>query len=170
MAEVRKRWGDEETAAEKVKRRRLEWLGHLARMPEHRLPKSALFGWMPQPRPRCGPRKRWRDVVRRDFADIDVEESEWYEKARTSRAGWKGLCNAGMEDYRLAMVPHISTAVRDVVCENCCRTFRRESDKKRHKCLSERQKPVSQQQGAIQCLHCRRWFKSKGGLAVLLQM
>jgi hypothetical protein len=74
LAEVR-RFGDEETAAEKVKRRRLEWLGHMARMPEHRLPKSALFGWMAQPRPRCGPiRKRWRDVVRRDLADVEVEE------------------------------------------------------------------------------------------------
>ena len=29
MAEVRRRWGDEETASEKVKRKRLEWLGHL---------------------------------------------------------------------------------------------------------------------------------------------
>ena len=58
MAEVRRRWGDEETAEEKVKKRRLEWLGHLARMPDCRIPKSALFGWLSQPRPRCGPRKR----------------------------------------------------------------------------------------------------------------
>ena len=54
MREIRRRWGDEETAAEKVKKRRLEWLGHLARMSEERIPKSALFGWLPQPRPRCG--------------------------------------------------------------------------------------------------------------------
>ena len=27
MAEVRKRWGDDETVAEKVRRRSLEWLG-----------------------------------------------------------------------------------------------------------------------------------------------
>ena len=50
--------------SEKVQKRRLEWLGHLARMPEHRLPKVMLFSWLPQPRPRCGPRKRWRDVGR----------------------------------------------------------------------------------------------------------
>ena len=30
MAEVRRRWGDEETASEKVKKKMLEWLGHLA--------------------------------------------------------------------------------------------------------------------------------------------
>ena len=43
MAEVRRRWGDEETAADKVKKIRPEWLGHLARIPDHRIPKAALF-------------------------------------------------------------------------------------------------------------------------------
>ena len=38
MGEVGMRWGDEELAAEKVRKRRLEWLGHVARMPDHRLP------------------------------------------------------------------------------------------------------------------------------------
>ena len=37
--EIRKRWGDLETAADKVTKCRLEWLGHLARMPSHRMPK-----------------------------------------------------------------------------------------------------------------------------------
>ena len=37
MSEVRGRWGDEETAAEKVRKRRLEWLGHVAgRSPRRR--------------------------------------------------------------------------------------------------------------------------------------
>ena len=38
---------DEELAAEKVRKKRLEWLGHVARMPYHRLPKSLLFGCLP---------------------------------------------------------------------------------------------------------------------------
>ena len=37
-AQVRVRWGDPETITTKVQKRRLEWLGHLARMPEHRMP------------------------------------------------------------------------------------------------------------------------------------
>ena len=43
-AEVRQQWGDEETAAVKVIKCRLEWLGHLAHMADHRIPKLALFG------------------------------------------------------------------------------------------------------------------------------
>ena len=55
---------------------------------------------------------------------------------------------------------------RDVVCEVCSRSFRREGDKKRHKCVTEREKPVSEQRGAAQCMQCMKWFKSRGGLAL----
>ena len=92
MREVLRRWGDTESVADKVARRRLEWLGHVAWMPDQRMPKAALFGWLPEPRPRYGPRKRWRDVVRADLKVIAVSECEWYEEACRSRAGWRALC------------------------------------------------------------------------------
>ena len=76
MAEVRWQWEDEETAAVKVIKCRLEWLGLLACMADHRIPSSALFGWLPQVRPRCGPRRRWKDVIRRDLKDIEMDESK----------------------------------------------------------------------------------------------
>ena len=43
MAEVREWWGDEDL---KIQKRMLEWLGNLARMQDHRLPKSVLFGYL----------------------------------------------------------------------------------------------------------------------------
>ena len=125
MAEVRRRWGDEETVREKVQKRRLEWLGHLARMPDHRLPKVMLFSWLPQPRPRCGSRKRWRDVVRKDLRNVEVGEHEWYAEASRSRAGWRVLCQVGLVNGREARTSQASTVVRDVVCELCSRSFRR---------------------------------------------
>ena len=100
MAEVWRGWGDEETATDKVKRRRLEWLGHLARMSDDRLRKSALFSWLPQPRPRCGTKKSWRDVVCKDLKGIEVDESVWYEEARRSRAGWRAMYHTGLENCR----------------------------------------------------------------------
>ena len=76
------------------------------------------------------------------------------------------MCRLGMESHREAEVVRRSSAAKEVVCGVCCRTFRRESDKKRHKCLAERQKPVSEQRGSVQCLQCKEWFRSRGGLAV----
>ena len=49
MAEVRRRWRDEETVVDKIGKRRLEWLGHLARMPCQRTRKAVLFGWLHMP-------------------------------------------------------------------------------------------------------------------------
>ena len=170
MQEVRRRWGDEELVAEKVRKRRLEWLGHVARMPNHRLPKTMLFGWLPQPRPRCGPRKRWRDVVRNDLKEVGLEEDEWYREATRSRAGWRAMYQDGLELNRKSRIVEASVAVRDVVCEVCARKFRRESDKKRHKCLAERQKPISEQRGAVQCQQCHSWFRSRAGRVGCPQM
>ena len=162
-------WGDEEPVGMKITRRRLEWLGHLARMPEYRTPKTALFSWLPQSRPRCGPRRRWRDVIRSDLKTLEVTEHEWCTKAN-SRSEWRTLCHSVQDTPNTAPQPGATaqppTTQRGVVCEACHRHFRRESDRKRHKCVDERQKPVQEQRGAVQCSVCSRWLRSKGGLAV----
>ena len=67
-------------------------------MPDHRIPKSALFGWLTWPRPRGGSRKRWRDVIRKDLKDIEVDEDEWYSQVKTRM---EAMCRLGMENYRL---------------------------------------------------------------------
>ena len=130
-----------------MKKRRLEWLGHLARMPDHRVPKSALFSWLPEPRPRCGPKKRWGDMMRKDLKDIGVPEQRWYDEAVRSRAGWRTLCCDGIERCREShgLAVHAAVTARDVVCRVCSRKFRKESDKARHKCVNERRKPVNEQ-------------------------
>ena len=47
---LRCRWGNPAQLSLRITRRRLEWLGHIARMKSHRIPKQVLFGWLPQPR------------------------------------------------------------------------------------------------------------------------
>ena len=163
-ASTREQWGDLETIATKVAKRRMEWLGHLAQMSDDRLPKRMLFGWLPKTRPAKGPRRRWRDVIRHDLKLLDVPEKDWYDAAR-HRSGWRDIYS------RLEVEKHLqqlgSTPPRgQVQCDECKRMFRREADKARHKCVAERQKPISEQRGAIQCTTCQRWFKSKGGMAV----
>ena len=157
---VRQQWRDSEAVAEKVSKRRLEWLGHLARMPDYRTPKISLFSWLPEPRSRGGPRKRWRHVIRADLKDRNISEEVWYNEAATSRAVWRATYRQACADtnYR---EQHQEHAAHQVQCLKCQRTFRRECDMKS---LSERRKPVSEQRGAVQCPTCKRWFCSRGGL------
>ena len=56
-----------ETGNEKVMRRRMEWL-----VPDQKMPKSILFGWLLQSWPKGGSRRRWRDVGRKDLKSIGV--------------------------------------------------------------------------------------------------
>ncbi len=71
-------FGMEESLEDIVIARRLRWLGHLARMDDHRLPKKILFGWLPQCRPAHGTRMRWRDRVRKDLKKFNIDERMWY--------------------------------------------------------------------------------------------
>ena len=166
--EVRQRWGDITTAVEMVARRRLEWLGHLARMTTTRTPRKCLFGWLPQPRPRGGPRKRWRDVVRCDLREREIDENEWMELATESRRGWRAAYREVVSERTTTQYQDTTQTTQEshVLCETCGRTFRRESDKKRHKCITERQKPIHEQHGAVHCTSCDRWFRSRGGFTV----
>ena len=156
---------DIETVSEKVTRRRLDWLGHLARMPDKRTPKINLFSWLPEPRPQGGPLKRWKDMIRKDLKEMHIPEDTWYAKATTSGAEWRDTYRKARAD-NTHREQHRKQADNQVQCPECSRTFRRESDKKRHKCLAERQKPVSEQRGALQCPACKKLFRSHGGFTV----
>ena len=68
--------------------RRLEWLGHVMRMEDERLPKCLLFSSLERTRPACGPRKRWRDCVVSDLRARGVADS-WVDIATTSRTDWR---------------------------------------------------------------------------------
>jgi hypothetical protein len=111
------------------------------------------------------PWKRWKDVIRSDLRDIQVEESGWYDRATTSRCEWKSTCRQGVERHQEISCHQRATECRpqQYECEVCHRRFSRDSDRKRHKCVNERSKPAQEQRGAVQCQTCRRWFRSKGG-------
>ena len=163
-ASTREQWGDMETIATKVAKRRMEWLGHLARMSDARLPKRVLFGWLPKTRPACGPRRRWRDVVRHDLKLLDVPEKDWYDAA-CHRSDWRHTYSRLVADqHQWQLRPTSPQGLAQ--CQECERVFRREADRARHKCTAERLKPICEQRGAVQCTRCHRWFRSKGGLTV----
>ena len=83
----------------------------------------------------------WRDVIRNDLRNVGVREDEWYMEASSSRAGWRAVCQerTTRDDQGEAGVEQPTCQVQ---CQQCKRCFRREGDKKRHKCVAERQKPI----------------------------
>ena len=151
-AQLRRHWGDPVPLSVKMRHRRLEWLGHVARMPEDRVPLQLLFGRLLAARPFCGPRRRWRDIVATDTKSIP----NWFDCAQ-DRSAWR--------EHVLVFQPPRAVE-KSVLCSSCNRAFSRPQDRARHKCLAERQLPVHQQRGSAQCVSCCRWFRSKGGLAV----
>ena len=78
---TRDQWGDQEIIIVKLMKRRLEWMRHLARMPDHCIPKKSLLSWLPQPCPRGGPRRRWRDFVKRDMKAAQIDKRSFFEVA-----------------------------------------------------------------------------------------
>ena len=86
-------------------------------------------------------------------------------KGNNIREEWRVTCREARADITQTE-QHRGQADNQVQCLECLRTFRRESDMKRHKCVAERCKPVHEQQGAVQCSTCKKWFKSPGGFTV----
>ena len=80
------------TIVDLVRQSRLRWLGHVGRMPNHRLPKRLLFGVLPEdvgtPRP-PGRQKgiRLRDVLSQDLDAVGI-----------GRQGWLQFCNSAEGD------------------------------------------------------------------------
>ena len=105
-------------------------------------------------------------MIWKDLKNIEVNEDEWYKEATRSRTGWRAKCKLGMERQADTQVAQLLAAAREIKCEVCSRKFRRESDRKRHKCLKERSLPVNEQRGAAQCQSYNRSFRSRDGLAV----
>ena len=64
-----------EDMTEILRKYRLRWLGHVARMNDSRLPKQPLYGELVRPRPRYGTKKRWRDLAVADLWVKEIEET-----------------------------------------------------------------------------------------------
>ena len=105
--QLRVRWGDPDTIRTKVERRRLEWLGHVARMEDHRLPKQVLFGTLPSRRPAHGPRRRWKDCIVSDLRSRGLE-GEWRAECE-SRSTWRSAYSAPVDAQHPPPLPSPAT-------------------------------------------------------------
>ena len=144
------KWDNDDTVSVKVAKRWLQWLGSSSLyMPDHQMPKSFfLFGWLYQPQPRSGPKKWWRDVIQNYLKGFEVSKHEWYItiKQPLLELGWEWLYRIGPNNYDERWTVDVTETKLRVECEECHRTFGREGEKNRHKCVSEKMKPVNEQE------------------------
>ena len=75
-----------EPIATVMRRRRLEWFGHIKRRHETENIRAVVEIKMEGKRPRGRPKLRWYDTVRRDLKAWEIKE-EW----ATDREGWRRL-------------------------------------------------------------------------------
>jgi len=78
---------------ETIKRRRLEWLGHMEKLEGKRLPNAALHGHVRGERSRGRQRKRWMDNVREDLEERGIQLSTAYGKIK-NREVWRSIIRA----------------------------------------------------------------------------
>ncbi|XP_063970828.1 uncharacterized protein LOC135157816 [Lytechinus pictus] len=75
----------------------LRWAGHVARMPDERLPKKPLFGELQEGRrSHGGPKKRFKDTLKESLKSININHDTWEQKAQDSGA-WRTAVHKGAE-------------------------------------------------------------------------
>ena len=100
-----------------VIQRHLQWLGHVGRMSDDRLPKQLLFGELLATRPAHGPKLRWRDVVLGDIQRMGFDALSWFSAAQ-DRSGWFDACQSILSGSALSAVgPSWMLALSSVAVE-----------------------------------------------------
>ena len=120
----------------------LRWAGHVARMPDHRLPKKLLFGELERGKRSLGaPKKRFKDCLKASLKAFDISPATW-EDAAQDRSGWRAAVHQGAKNCE---------AGRIVTAE-----LRRQARKD-----SASNPPAA---ATIPCPHCERNFRAQIGL------
>ena len=120
----------------------LRWAGHVARMPDNRLPKKLLFGELTQgKRSRGAPKKRFKDSLKASLKAFEIIPDTWESDAQ-DRSGWRGALHAGAERLE---EKRLETAITK-------RNARKERDSR---------PPVD---ACVPCPHCNRMFRARIGL------
>ena len=123
-------------------KRRMQWLGHLARMSNTRMPKQILFGRLKKVRPFHGVKMRWKGRVKKDMRSLKIY-NHWFDRAQ-DRKGWHDLYHRSMgklveqrlekeqEARRARQHPSSAVEALPFLCSQCQRRFRRQGDMTRN--------------------------------------
>ena len=114
----------------------LRWIGHIIRMPDHRLPKQLLYGELPFIRSAGGQKKRFKDTIRLDLAACHLQQNS-FELLAQERATWRSEVKKGIDTFerdraqkaedkrrrRLQRAPRAQPNAATHCCQICGRYF-----------------------------------------------
>ena len=116
----------------------LRWSGHVARMPDYRLPKRVFFGELNEGnRSRGRPRLRYKDTLKVALKRCNIDTDSW-ETLALDRTAWRGMVKRGVLEYeqdfidrevakrkrRKDRLENSSEPSQLYPCPNCNRSFR----------------------------------------------
>ena len=73
-----------------LRTRRLQWAGHVYRMPETRLPRRFISSWVPNSRPVGRPYFTYGHGLESDLKEVGLHKKGWGKYA-LDRMGWRAL-------------------------------------------------------------------------------
>ena len=82
-----------------VTRRQLRYLGHVRRMPSHRLPRRMLSSWVPHKRPVGAPVMTYGRSIRKALSKFDIDPETWPQLA-ADRTAWRATLHLGYPAIR----------------------------------------------------------------------
>ena len=120
-----------------LKKSQLRWAGHVARMPDNRLPKKLLFGELQHgKRSLGGPKKRYKDTLKGSLKSFNLNPDTW-ELAAQNCKEWRAALHNGAKTHekertitaekrrqaRKSNADRCSSPAT-IPCPKCTRTFR----------------------------------------------
>src|SRR5579871_4304654 len=115
----------------------IRWAGHVARMPDHRLPKIIFYGEIQNGRrSQGGQKKRFKDTLKTSLKSFGIDHDTW-ENTAQDRTTWRSFIRKGATLYETSQrvaaqqrrmdrkTREAQTPVEaDIPCPQCSRTFR----------------------------------------------
>lgn len=77
----------------------LRWIGHVIRMPDHRIPKQMLYSELSEgKRHHGGQRKRYKDCIKATLKKCGISTEDW-ETHSLDRLTWRNTIHNGVADF-----------------------------------------------------------------------